>query len=155
MTQVPQAVTGPLNRALPGANVSATPAGANVTLNVVLPHGSTCRATLDIATSQRLRAELERCEAAAARYKRGDYDLPSVERTARARAEHALPRDWRVDEIGAGTPYADEPTEMIPPGVYLAAGFTDDPEDGPGLILQVERWTHCAPSATPTCAASP
>lgn len=54
-------------------------------------------------------------------------------------AADRLPRDWRVNEIDPGTPYAGESTEMIPPGVYLAAGFTGDPEDGPGLILKVEQ----------------
>lgn len=61
----------------------------------------------------------------------------------------SLPRDWRAVEVHPGTPYVDEPSVMVPPGVYLAGGFSDDPEDGADLILRVEqaldvddRWSH-------------
>jgi hypothetical protein len=67
-------------------------------------------------------------------------------------ATAALPRDWVANEVGPNTPYVDEPTEMVPPGVYLLGGFTSEPEDGPQLMLRVEhaldddtddeRWTH-------------
>lgn len=54
-------------------------------------------------------------------------------------ATSALPRDWVAKEVGPNTPYVDEPSEMVPPGVYLLGGFTDDPEDGPQLMLRVEH----------------
>lgn len=52
---------------------------------------------------------------------------------------NGLPRDWVANEVGPDTPYVDEPTEMVPPGVYLLGGFTGDLEDGPQLMLRVEH----------------
>lgn len=55
------------------------------------------------------------------------------------RVEPALPRDWVANEVGPDTPYVDEPSVMVPTGTYLLGGFTDDPEDGPQLMLRVEH----------------
>lgn len=55
------------------------------------------------------------------------------------RPADGLPRDWVANEVGPNTPYVDEPSVMVPTGTYLLGGFTDDPEDGPQLMLRVEH----------------
>jgi hypothetical protein len=50
-----------------------------------------------------------------------------------------LPRDWIAREISPNTPFPDEPSVMIPPGVYLLGGFTGDLEDGANLVLRIEQ----------------
>ena len=45
---------------------------------------------------------------------------------------------WSTTVIQPNTPYPDEPTEMIPPGVYLFGQDPDaDPEDGPVVTFTV------------------
>lgn len=45
---------------------------------------------------------------------------------------------WSAVEVPAGTRYPDEPTEEIPPGVYVhGVDPDDDPENGPAVQLSV------------------
>lgn len=69
----------------------------------------------------------------------GDRLIAEAIEAMTAEPAPGLPRDWCASEVAPGTPYRDEPSVMVPPGVYLLGGFTDDPEDGPQLMLRVEH----------------
>jgi hypothetical protein len=63
--------------------------------------------------------------------------------------------EWTVHEVKPGTPYDDEPSEMIPPGWYVH-GFPrgDDPFDASPIIVKIEQAIRRA-RLRPVRAASP
>jgi hypothetical protein len=58
-----------------------------------------------------------------------------TDQTANLQPEQ-VPEEFFARHIEPGTPYDDEPTEMVPPGWYVVAA--SEPVEGPDIVIKVD-----------------